>query len=500
MADNTVSITSEQFIEKLRKALLLNGDFPACAKTVNELRVLASNPNTPANKMSELILRDPSLSTKILNFVNSAFFQRGTQITTISQAVMHIGTKQLAELCSNFTLLQKLVPTARKGGPFALALERLISTSILTSILNSSEATNKAKNEESGYLVGTFSEIGLMLTSYYFPKLFENAHQRSLEKNISLNKSIKQLTGFEPLEISLEVLVTLKMPTVYTASVITALKFKNNEIKFESLDSSQSLTKNLLIAQDISSNIVGEYNNTPLNEIVQNISNLYNIGNDKLYDCIELFSKEFPNHCQTMQIELPPIEKLDELSEAKNSSSTIKNCEANELLDGSNDEKVTEKTKVTMQKYLQDIKESIENDESIASIITTIMESFVWGLNFDRVLLLLVDIERTKLQGRMFLGNSTDNLEPKNIIIPLDITSAKVPSKCFYNGQITTSGELVFPKDSSCIAIPIGLHETCIGVLYASFTDKNNNTISSYMLDIAKGILQELIKLTSQDN
>ena len=128
------------------------------------------------------------------------------------------------------------------------------------------------------------------------------------------------------------------------------------------------------------------------------------------------------------------------------------------------------------------------------------MESLVWGLNFDRVLLLLVDIERTKLQGRMFLGNSTDNLEPKNIIIPLDITSAKVPSKCFYNGQITTSGELVFPKDSSCIAIPIGLHETCIGVLYASFTDKNNNTISSYMLDIAKGILQELIKLTSQDN
>ena len=69
------------------------------------------------------------------------------------------------------------------------------------------------------------------------------------------------------------------------------------------------------------------------------------------------------------------------------------------------------------------------------------MESLVWGLNFDRVLLLLVDIERTKLQGRMFLGNSTDNLEPKNIIIPLDITSAKVPSKCFYNGQITTSGE-----------------------------------------------------------
>ena len=122
-----------------------------------------------------------------------------------------------------------------------------------------------------------------------------------------------------------------------------------------------------------------------------------------------------------MQIELPPIEKLDELSEAKNSSYTIKNCEANELLDGSNDEKVTEKTKVTMQKYLQDIKESIENDESIASIITTIMESLVWGLNFDRVLLLLVDIERTKLQGRMFLGNSTDNLEPKNIIIPPEV-------------------------------------------------------------------------------
>ena len=495
MVDNKQSITSEQFIEKLKKALQMNGDFPACAKTVNELKALAMDPNTPATKMSELILRDPALSTKILNFVNSAFFQRGTQITTISQAIMHMGTKQLAELCSNFTLLQKLVPAARKGGPFALALERLISTSILTSILNSSESANKSKNEESGYLVGTFSELGLMLTSYYFPKLFENAHQRSLEKSIPLNNSIKQLTGYEPLEISLEILIALKMPPVYIASVITALKLKNHEINLDSLDS--SLTKNLLIAQEISSSIVGNYIDIPLNNIIQTVSKEFEISSDKITNCLDLFSIEFPNHCQSMQIDLPPIEKLDELT---NDTAISPSDEAQELLANNNNNKSVGKIQMTMQKYIQDIKESIENNDPIASIITTIMESLVWGLNFERVLLLLVDIERTKLQGRMFLGNSTDNLEPKNIVIPLDITSAKVPSKCFFNGQLITSGELVFPKDSSCLAIPIGVHETCIGVIYASFTDENNNGISTYMLDIARIIMQELIRLTSQDD
>lgn len=476
-------ITSEQFLTKLKQGLQINGDFPACAKTVDELKTVAASTSSPGSKIAELILRDPSLSTKILIFVNSAFFQRGTPITTISQAIMHIGTNQLVELCSSFTLIQKLIPTARKGGPFALALERLISTSILTSTLNSQTATSK-KDKESGYLLGTFSELGIMLTAYYFPKLFENAHNRSKEKNISLNTSIKQLTGFTPLEISLEVLNTLKTPAVYSTQVLTLLDIKNGETSIESAD---PLSKNLLIAQEISSFITEETSKKSLSEIIDTISKKYNIEKEKLNNSLVSFTKEFPDYCQTMEIVLPEIEILNSLPNEESASNNSTKSE--------NNTDQTPNDQLTIEKYLNDIQEGIENFEPTASIITTAMEACMWGLKFEKVLLLLVNKERTALKGRMLLGEK--NISPLQISLPLEESNQKIPVKSFLLRTVITDGGYVFLNDSSALAIPIGNASKCIGVIYASFANSKQTTIPYFIKHTAEVIFKQFSKITS---
>ena len=107
------SMTAEQFVEKLRNALRRDGDFPASAKIVSELRMLTSDPRTTANQITEVILREPSLGTRVLHLVNSSFYRRAKPIMTVSQAVVQIGMKPLADLCAGLVLLQKFVP-----GPF----------------------------------------------------------------------------------------------------------------------------------------------------------------------------------------------------------------------------------------------------------------------------------------------------------------------------------------------------------------------------------------------
>ena len=44
-----ISDSPEQFLEKLKRALKKDGDFPASAKVVTELRKLASDPRTPGD-------------------------------------------------------------------------------------------------------------------------------------------------------------------------------------------------------------------------------------------------------------------------------------------------------------------------------------------------------------------------------------------------------------------------------------------------------------------
>ncbi|MGI6681473.1 MAG: HDOD domain-containing protein [Bdellovibrionota bacterium] len=517
MEDN-LSITKYQFIEKLKKALQTSGDFPACTKTINELVGLTNNPNAPSSKLTEYILKDPTLSTKILNFVNSAFFQRGVPITTISQAIIHMGLKQLAELCSSFTLIQKFLPESKKNENFALTLEKLITTSLFTSILNSANVRSKSKDEETGYLLGTFSELGLMLTAYYFPKLFENALQKSLNLNIPLDDAIKELTGFEPLEISLEVLDSLKIPAIYTSSITVAMNFKNNTLSLKALGGEQKLIKNLLAAQDISSTIMGQPLDDNFETIIKNVSKKYEIPENTLQNSFKIFTKEFPEYCSSMKIDLPKINtKLPKISTKEDlninltpqptsiltiDNLTIADLTNNKLTNNdstNNDLTNNDLNDLTVDDYLKQIDESIHSDEPITSIITKIMETLVFSLNFERALLLVANADKTKFQGHAIIGDNVADINPADITIPINITSPNVASKCYFNGQITTYGTLILPKDTSCLAVPIGIRNYCTGVIYASFTDPNNNTISLSTIKIAKDILKELIKITSGD-
>ncbi len=483
------NITSEKFLARLKKGLQVDGDFPACAKFVNEIRALAGSQTSSSSKIAETVLKDPAVSTKILSFVNSAFFQRGAPITTISQAIVHLGTNQIAELCSNFTLIQKFVPTARKGGPFAIALERLIVASILTSSINAKNCPKNhlsSKSDETSYLLGTFSELGLMLTSYYYPKLFENAYNRSKEKKISLDNSIKQLTGFDPLEISLEVLKALGLHGEYYSQIRMALDVKNNKID---LKSACSESKSLLAAKEIANNIIDDNNEKSLDNVINDISEKYTISKNLLNTLLTSFTKEFSEHCDALQVVLPEIPLLASLKkeEINNKKLNIKDVDNNCSEDSS-------RSFALASKYLNDIQEATKNGESVASIITTALEALLWGLNFERVFLLLVDQKRTKIKGRMGLG--MNEIIPESISFPIDDKSQKIPVKCLLTGKIITSGEMILPNDSSCIAIPVGNKKICIGVIYASITDTNYLT-SPFAISCAEVIQKCLENVTS---
>ena len=91
-------------VQKLKQALRSDGDFPVRARVITELRILSSKPNTSINTIADMILKEPALGTRVLHLVNSAFYQRNRPITTISQAVMHIGMRALH---AKYLLLQR---------------------------------------------------------------------------------------------------------------------------------------------------------------------------------------------------------------------------------------------------------------------------------------------------------------------------------------------------------------------------------------------------------
>jgi len=455
--------TPEQILSKLQVALLADGDFPVRAKVVNELRKLTNNPHTPIEQITEVILRETTLATRVLHIVNSAFYQRSVPIMTVSQAVMQIGMRPLSELFTGLVLMQKFIPNAERGGIFADMLKRSIVTSLLTSSLARSSGAQGIA--ETGYLAGTFFSLGYLLMAYYFPQVFETAGKRAETRGQDVLESLTELLGIEPRSIRLAIVDALDIPEYYRKIIEkTELPFTARAPKTAAL----KLVDALATADRISSAIITKksreelitalaaisessgFNTQQLNQVVHQLPALFN-DHVKL---IELSFLSLPDYISDFYVDKPEAaQKVAETAASTDLSS--------------------------FSGQAGEIKQAIRNGEPISSIIASAMETIAFTLEFDRVILLMADKTRTELQGRMGLGKKL-NFDPRSVRRSIKAQNISAPDiVAFTGGCPQIYGDPIFEDGWPFAAIPIGSRmQDAVGVIYADRVSSESSEAS----------------------
>lgn len=480
------AFSSDEFIEKLKRALRRDGDFPASAKVVGELKTLVNKRDTTANNIAELILREPTLGTRVLHLVNSAFYRRAKPIMTVSHAVVQIGMRPLADLCSSLVLLQRFVPAARQGGAFAQCLQKSITTSLLSSSFTTElNRATKNSSDETGYLAGTFFELGTLLLAYYFPQLYQSAVKRSSSKKQSIGKSIHELCGLSPNAISQEVIKALNLPDLYLEilelsenqgvindSSLTNLKHKDSKIIGDAL----------YAAHNISEVITFNGSKEELEAVVNKLQSRIAITQETFGKVLVNLQNEFKDHCSTLDLTLPslpeyiesfsPLEEQEELQD-----------EIIEVADDDADH---------FMHFVEEIRQAVDNREPTAAVITTVMETFAWSLNFDRVMLLLMDSGKQRLIGRMALGEVND-INVQEIKRELEGAGPFAPDAvAIKESRPVFNGDPFFENGWPISVIPIGFGKRAIGVIYADRINSDDDELSSKE-QAAIGVLAELL-------
>lgn len=464
-------LTPEEFLEKLRTALSRNGDFPASAKIVTELRMLTSDPQTTANQIAEVILREPTLGVRVLHLVNSSFYKRAKPITTISQAIVQIGMKPLAEMCAGLVLLQKFVPEARKGSAFAYCLRKSIVTSLLTSSLalhSTSESQGKTtanKNAESGYLAGTLAEMGVLLMAYYFPQVYENAVKRSEQKGVDVSVCIQQLIGVSVTELSCEVIRTLNLPQYYSDIVSAAHKLSVGEatsstVSKDIVESGRYLGAAIGISEAVASGQSSEMILAAINRVQSTL----NIKPETLQLVVNSLPQQLEDHCAALQVSLPELDP--QLTQLEISGTSMVRNQTASVAAAANPALGAQQT--AFDEYVNDIKLAISNNDPTASIVTSVMEVCAYCLKFDRVMLLLASQGRRALVGRMVLGQ-IPGVDPTKFSRPIDENADPYAPdvKSFTTGIPVFQGDPLFEGGWPIAAIPIGSGKKAVGVVYA---------------------------------
>lgn len=171
--------------ERLLEALLSSQDFPALSSTIIQINQLVGSDDSHTDELTRVILRDNSLTNKLLRLVNSVHYAQfgGRNISTISRAVVILGFNTIRDAALTLMLFEHLNNNAQaqilKGEAlesfYCGVLGRMVSRPL------------GVRDTEEGFIGAMFRSLGRLMARFYFFDRTE--HVQALMDNEGLDEA-----------------------------------------------------------------------------------------------------------------------------------------------------------------------------------------------------------------------------------------------------------------------------------------------------------------------
>lgn len=196
------------------------GDLPAFANDVFELTTTIADQETSLSRLANIILRNVSLTAKLLRLVNSAYFNRsGRQVLSVSTAVTLLGWNTIRDLAAGLMLFDQF----QKQGNGA---KEMVLITLLTAN-HSKELAHRLRypRVEEAYLCGMFGSLGELLIAHFFSA--EHAKIREIIKvqGVSDWDACHQELGFSYEDLGKAMVKHWKLPDKLCAGMLPVERF-----------------------------------------------------------------------------------------------------------------------------------------------------------------------------------------------------------------------------------------------------------------------------------
>jgi diguanylate cyclase (GGDEF)-like protein len=162
---------NHQLVERIRNTPNLP-TLPAIAMQVLEL---AQKPEADLNEIARLISKDPALSGKILRTVNSSFYGRSQNVSTISHALVILGLQSVKTLVLGFSLVSNLSNNKAKGFKHVKYWKRSIYAATAARVMAKRLGLVQA---EEAFLTALLQDIGMLVLDMVVPEEYRQIHEQ----------------------------------------------------------------------------------------------------------------------------------------------------------------------------------------------------------------------------------------------------------------------------------------------------------------------------------
>ncbi len=150
-------------------------------------------------QISEIVRRDPSLTSRLLRLVNSVYYGLTTPVNSIEEAVFYLGVRQIRQLTTVTPIIEDFQKLSGKCNfPWREFWQHCIGTAILTrEIYSSVESTG----DESDYVAGLVHDVGKIVMAYSFPEHFAEIYRQAQPGDQELLDLENHILGIDHAEL-----------------------------------------------------------------------------------------------------------------------------------------------------------------------------------------------------------------------------------------------------------------------------------------------------------
>ncbi len=391
-------------LEFLLRRMEHKKDFPTMSHQVIEISQKAqSSGDSSANILSNAILKDYSLSSKLLRLVNSpSYGQYGGRISTISRAVVILGFEEVKNAALGLMLLDHLKDKNQADSLKEACIGSMISGSMAKGVAD----RMNIKNQEEAYVCSMFHQLGKLLSIYYFPEEAEIIFDMMKQKNMKEQAAAEAVLGVSFEEIGIAVGESWQLPTQLIDSMHT---LPPGELK-------KPLSQNDLLKHV--SGFSNEYcsmietcsahdRQQSFETLASRYSNSMNISCAQMEDILSTSLHEMEKYAKLINLDLTQsdiFKKANKWTPNNNNDTEVTNNE------------IKEPTSQIEQKQgqiidaIEEITDAILEGVPLNDILVMVMETIYTSFNFHRIMFCFINKGRTSIGARFGFGPNIEEI------------------------------------------------------------------------------------------
>lgn len=524
MPNDVQKTTKDRILELMQQS----GDFPALSNTINTVtKFTGSTSETSLTELSNAILHDYSLTSKVLRVVNSVAFMHFGEVSTVSRAIIVLGFENIKNLALAITLFEHL--DKHKG---TNELKDLIIKSIYSGILARQIAVEieaAGIDKEEAFICALFHTFGKLLACFYLPEKVREVNDYMELEGVTEDAAARAILNETYPQIGMSLAKGWNFPDKIVCSMeklsasdaegrlnenqkLQMLSTVSNELssilgtsseKEEKAKHIERLVKAYNRSLNLKQKRVNSIIKSTADEIVE-YTNVFNILLSKSPFAKELgtFSyvekPEMPEKIEAA--EAPVVKALEETPVSGEAALT--SSEALKIFDDIFEAEVEETPEIILSKGIQEVNSALLSNYSINDMISIVLETMYRGMRLSGesiVLFFIRDtatpamnirlgfgsaIEELKKWFKIPLGGSSDIfnltfLKKKDIVIKnLDAPAMKPLLPLWYSQKV--SGEVFV------VLLPIFINDKLIGLFYAEGAKSGMDIVSEQNLNYLK--------------